>query len=182
MSGFGTAAPASRERSDQESSIWGTLARHSSILKPGLEPGWHLSSPSQAHSLLMGTPGALHYQEPRWKLLGSDPLGTTIGEHAWHLFPIPSCDALPGSHQSPQRQQVPWCKQLPLGVQTHSASATTGFPGDTITESRATFKWMCKCVCPLRWEAIAAATPQNMSIFLLLLSSVFVIPHVLIFN
>lgn len=53
-------------------------------------------------------------------------------------------------------------KQLPLGVPTDSASATTGFAGDAVTEIRATFKQMCKCVCPLRWEATAAANTSEL--------------------
>lgn len=63
----------------------------SCIWKPGLEPGWHLCSPSQAHILLMGAPGVLHYQETTRRLLGSEPLGAAVREHARHLFPILFC-------------------------------------------------------------------------------------------
>lgn len=150
----------------------------------------------------MGVPAALHYQEPRWSLPGSDPLGTArgecdplgtargecdplgtatgecdplgtttrecdpvgtaTGEHTWHLFPIPCCSHTAWWPPDPAEAAVPWCKQLPLGVQTDSASATTGFAGDTTAESRATFKQMCKCVCPLCWEATAAASTSEL--------------------
>lgn len=109
----------------------------------------------------MGAPGALHYQEPRQRLPASDPLGTPSSHQSQHLFPSPSCGRTACWPPDPAEAADATGQALPLGVQAHSASATTGFPGDTITESGDTFKQMCKCVCPLCWEATVAANTSE---------------------